>query len=153
MMASLWFTYGSAHRDEGACFCDHCFFAWNCHEKDLQPYVDGGLDLSHGATITLALVKHATQIMMDHLQYIHQPMSLERLCGRVIWDHATGVFSQLPLPSIMQDWLRGDEYWEDIGGNFAVDPKFKDFAKHLPGLLWSHLGYKVIRNRPHPINY
>ena len=83
---------------------------------------------------------------MSHLQELHQPASLESLCGRKIHQYLQGASKELPLPTMIKDKIWFDEYEDD------KREEFSGVAKKLQSILWLHLGCNIVRRRKHPLN-
>ena len=146
-MAYLWFCDGhDAQRDDRACFCELCVWEFNNVREHLAPYWHRGLKLREGEKVTLPMIKQCTAIIMDHLQELHQPASLESLCGRTIHQYLQGACKELPLPTMMKDKIRFGEY-DDHNRE-----EFTGVAKKLQSILWLHLGCTIVRRRKHPLN-
>ena len=156
-MAFLRFTYTDNPQDDDdhlVCYCDFCIAEYrSCDLREgLRPYWVRGVQLREGTKVTIALAKQATKIMMDRLEEIHQPLSLQTqaafaICHRV--KKVTAV-QELPLPKALIDHLTRGEYQDEVGGSMAEDDEFNNIAKIIPGFLWKHKGAKVIRTTRHP---
>ena len=136
-MAHFWFVKSEdPTSDDQACFCDFCTDSSGEGRADVAPYWKKGLKLKHGTVITLAIAKECTKMMAARLAEIHQPDSLEDLCGRVVSKNVNmDQCNKLPLPDLMLDNIRDGLYDVNKAGNFAYDHEFTDRAKMMPGVL------------------
>ena len=75
---------------------------------------------------------------MGHLQELHQPTSLESLCGRKIRQCLQGTCKELPLATMIKDKIQFGEYEDD------KREEFSGVAKKLQSILWLHLGCTIV---------
>ena len=117
---------------------------------------DKGLQLRQGGKVSLITVKKAMDIVWAKVEELHQPARLEAMCGRVIKKTVADVggkfkdLEALPLPEVVIDIIAFGEYDLEPDGNYADDETFSRWAKNVVSMLWSHLGYTIIRRREHP---
>ena len=151
-MSYFWFTKNPMAAQDHACFCDFCVFeSWNVREG-LAPYWYRGLKLSHGQKITLVQVRKCMEIVTNRLQELHQPKTLQSLTISSIQGHLKGSPEFLPLPKLLQEMI-ADEDISDDDVNITNDTEFySSVVKRLPGILWEHLGWTLIRRSRHPWN-
>lgn len=145
-MPHIWFEkeHPTRRGEIAPCGCPHCELGTLVDTTQLyEPYCQAGLDLSHGTRITLATVKEAIKIIMDHLQEIHQPYRLETLCRKVVIVNKdiTASVEDLPLPKLIIEQLCEEE----TAGNFARVEEWSKGPKMGYGLLWRHLGCTIVR--------
>ena len=133
-----------AAHDDNACFCDFCIFESYNVREGLAPYWYRGFKLREGQKITFVQVQKCMEVVMNRLQELHQPKTLQILAVLTIQAHLKGSADHLPLPKLLQEMI-ADEDTLEPDMNIARDNEFSsDIAKHLPGILWEHLGWTLV---------
>ena len=152
-MSFFWFTKSPvAAQDDNACFCDFCVFECYNVREGLAPYWYRGFKLREGQKITFVQVKKCMEVALKRLEELHQPKTLQTLAVSVIQAHLEGSVDHLPLPKLLQKMIADEDNFEpDM--NIANDVEFSSFlTKRLPGILWEHLGWTLVRRARHPWN-
>ena len=152
-MSFLWFTKSPrvAH-DDNACFCDFCIFESYNAREGLAPYWYRGFKLREGQKITFVQVKKCMEVCNETSS---RTTSTQNSADTSSVNHSSsfeGICRSFTFPKLLQEMI-ADEQSLEPDMNIANDTEFSSFiAKHLPGILWEHLGWTLVRQTRHPWN-
>ncbi len=138
---ALWFMKPCGRE----CYCNECC-ADHYIDKVIKLYSDRGLVLEHGMIVSLVHCKKALEIMQERLEAPKQPPKLELLTAWQVEEQmplyvSPGCVDSLPLPTPIVKCIKDGTYddawdWEHW--------HLYDTACKIPGILWLHVGCKLV---------